>query len=145
MFVETGSDPDSFMADRVHHINFIVRDLEAAVASYERILGMQVTARDHLESRGIESARFKVGETWIVLVKPVRPDTVPARHLEEHGEGFFLMSLEVDSLKQAQDRLGAGTFDGDERDGIENWRVIDIDKSRTFGAQLQLVSDTKII
>jgi len=127
------------MAERIHHINFIVRDLEAAVAAYERILGMPVTARDHLEDRGIDSARFKLGDTWLVLVQPIRPDTVPARYLEEHGEGFFLMSLEVDSLAREIERLGAATFVGEERQGIENWRVIDIDADRTFGAQLQLI------
>lgn len=126
------------MVQGIHHINFLVRDLETAIPVYEKILGFPVTARDHLESRGVDSARFKMGDTWLVLVQPVRPGTVPARHLEEHGEGFFLMSLEVDSLSEEVDRLGADTFSGSERSGIEDWRVIDIDASRTFGAQLQM-------
>ena len=66
------------MAENIHHINFLVRDLESAVTTWEQILNTPVTARDRLESRGIESARFRIGETWLVLVQPVRPDTVPA-------------------------------------------------------------------
>jgi methylmalonyl-CoA/ethylmalonyl-CoA epimerase len=126
------------MVQGIHHINFLVRDLETAIPVYEKILGFPVTARDHLESRGVDSARFKMGDTWVVLVQPVRPGTVPARHLEEHGEGFFLMSLDVDSLSEEVDRLGADTFSGRERSGIEGWRVIDLDAGRTFGAQLQM-------
>ena len=108
---------------------------------FERILGVPVAARDRLESRGIVSARFRVGETWIVLVQPVAEGTVPARHLEAHGEGFFLMSLEAEDLASEVDRIGADAFDGPARQGIENWHVRDLDVARTFGAQLQLMEE----
>ena len=124
----------------VHHINFIVRDLEAAIARYEEILDMRVTLRDHLDERGVDTARFRVGETWIVLVQPTGADGEPARHLAEHGEGFFLMSLEVESLQEEVSRLGAGMFEGDERQGVDDWRVRDLDRATTYGAQLQLVT-----
>ncbi len=126
------------MVHRIHHINFVVRDLEAAIENYERILGIPVSFRDRLEGRGIVSARFKLGDTWIVLVQPVKTGTVPARHLEEHGEGFFLMSLGVDSLAEESERLGEAMFSGGERQGIEDWRVRDVEVGQTFGAQLQL-------
>ena len=126
------------MVHGIHHINFIVRDLDAAIEKYERILGVPVSFRDRLEERGIVSARFKLRDTWLVLVQPVKPGTVPARHLEEHGEGFFLMSLGVDSLESESERLGEEAFSGGERQGIEDWRIRDIDVGQTFGAQLQL-------
>ena len=127
------------MVRRIHHINFIVRDLEAAISSYEEILGMAVTSRDRLEERGVEVARFRLAESWLILVQPVRPGTAPARHLESHGEGFFLMSLEVDSLVAEKERLGAQMYSGTERSGLDDWRVIDMKIDKTFGAQLQLV------
>ncbi len=130
------------MVQRIHHINFIVRDLEAAIAVYENILDMEVTARDHLEERGVAVARFKLGETWIVLVQPTRPDTEPARYLDAHGEGFFLMSLEVDSINREVNRLGSGSFDGEERPGLDDWRVRDLNVGKTLGAQLQLVIES---
>jgi len=130
------------MVQRIHHINFIVRDLEAAIAVYENILDMEVTARDHLEERGVAVARFKLGETWIILVQPTRPDTEPARHLDAHGEGFFLMSLEVNSINGEVNRLGSGSFDGEERPGLDDWRVRDLNAGKTLGAQLQLVIES---
>ena len=128
------------MARRVHHINFIVRDLEAAITRYEAILNMPVTLRDRLDNRGVDTARFKLGDTWIVLVQPTGPEGEPARYLREHGEGFFLMSLEVGSLADEVHRLGADSFDGDERPGVDDWRVRDLDKAQTFRAQLQFVT-----
>ena len=128
------------MVQRIHHVNFLVRDLDAAIARYERILNMPVTSRDQLEERGVAIARFLLGDAWLILVQPVRPDTVPARHLEAHGEGFFLLSFAVDDLDAEIDRLGATMFDGPKRRGLDDWQVIDIDAAQTFDAQLQLVT-----
>ena len=130
------------MVKRIHHVNFIVRDLDAAVACYERVLEMPVTSRDRLEERGVDIARFKVGETWLVLVQPTHAGTIPARHLERHGEGFFLLSLEVDDLDREIDRLGSGCFAGEQRGGLDDWQVIDVHADDTFGAQLQYVTDS---
>ena len=123
----------------VHHINFLVRDLDEAVAKYERILNKPVDSRDVLADRGVDIARFKLGSTWLMLVKPTRPGTAPARHLEQHGEGFFLLSLAVDSLAEQARRLGDDAFSGPPRCGLDGWEVRDLDLSQTFDAQLQFV------
>ena len=125
------------MQHGIHHVNFIVRDLAAAVPAWERVLDMPVTSRDHLEGRGVDVARFRVGTLWLVLVQPVRPDTLPARYLDRHGEGFFLISFGVDSLDAELDRLGAEWFDGPARGGLDDWRIRDLDIARTFGALVQ--------
>ena len=130
------------MVTRVHHVNFLVRDLDAAIARYEKLLGMPVTFLDRLEGRGVDLANFKVGDTWIVLVHPTEPDTIPARHLEEHGEGFFLISYDVDSLNLQIADLGEEAFDGPARSGMKDWRVRDVDMDTTFGAQVQYVEET---
>jgi methylmalonyl-CoA/ethylmalonyl-CoA epimerase len=126
------------MIHRVHHINFIVRDLEEAIPVWERILDIEVTSRDHLEQRGADIARFDLGQTWIVLVQPTRPGTEPAEFLEKHGEGFYLLSLETDSLAEEIRRIGEKSFDGAERDGLDDWRVRDLDLSRLYGVRIQL-------
>jgi len=126
------------MQDRIHHINFIVRDLEVAVPAWEQVLGMPVSARDHLDRRGVDIARFRLGSAWLVLVQPVQPDTAPARYLDEHGEGFFLLSFGVDSLDAEFKRLGEDWFDGPVRDGLDDWHIRDLDVARTFGALVQL-------
>jgi methylmalonyl-CoA/ethylmalonyl-CoA epimerase len=129
------------MVRKIHHINFIVRDLERAIRAYEQILGTPVTRRDELVQRGVKAARFRVGETWLVLVQPTRADSVPGRYLAEHGEGFFLMSLEVGTLADAIRELGPAMTEGAARAGAEHWRVQDLRRDLTFGAQLQLCED----
>jgi len=130
------------MTQHIHHINFVVRDLAEAIPAWERILDQQVTSLDRLDERGVNIARFDLGQSWIVLVQPLRADTVPAKYLEQHGEGFFLMSLGTNSLQAEIERLGEATFDGPARDGLDDWRVRDVAVAGMFGAQVQFVEDS---
>jgi len=126
------------MVTDIHHINFLVRDLEAAIPKWEQILGRSIDRRDRLDGRNVDLAQFLVDGTWIVLVQPTGPG-VPADHLEANGEGFFLLSFGVDSLDAETRRIGVELLQGEERAGLDDWRVQDLDRGQTFGAQLQLV------
>ena len=125
------------MAHGIHHLNFIVRDLEAAVPVWEKLLGVPVARRDELAERGVIAARFRLGETWLVLVQPTRADSVPGRFLETHGEGFFLLSLGVTSLADELARLGEAAFSSPVRTGADGWQVRDLDRAILAGIQLQ--------
>jgi methylmalonyl-CoA/ethylmalonyl-CoA epimerase len=73
-------------------------------------------------------------------VQPTNPDSVPGRHLAEHGEGFFLISFQVDDVESASATLqerGGRLLQKAPRQGLDDWRVIDLDPADTFGAQMQ--------
>jgi methylmalonyl-CoA/ethylmalonyl-CoA epimerase len=135
----------SRQVNSIHHINFLVRDLDAAEASYRQLLGLSPAVRESLPARGVETARFRVGETWLVLVQPTSEEGEPARMLREQGEGFMLLSFAVDDLDAAIDAAGAsgGRFAGDARDGLADWRIVDFEPEDTFGAQLQLCGERR--
>jgi catechol 2,3-dioxygenase-like lactoylglutathione lyase family enzyme len=126
------------MTQCIHHINFLVRDLEQAIPAWQQLLGRAPDSRDHLPGRGVDIARYRLGETWLSLVQPVREGTEPARYLAEHGEGFFLISLALDSLDQAAERLGEDSFSGPARAGLEDWRIRDLKPADFAGVQVQL-------
>jgi methylmalonyl-CoA/ethylmalonyl-CoA epimerase len=117
-------------ATRIHHINFVVRDLDAACRRFERLLGVEPFERIDHPPRGSTIARTRVGESWLVLVCPHDPESVPGRHLAEHGEGFFLLSVGTDELP-------AETAT---RPGIDGWKVADVGEA--WGAILQLTEDS---
>lgn len=128
------------MITGIHHINFLVRDLDAAIARYEALLdGAQFDIAE-LTERGVKTAKVKLGDTWLVLVQPLDELGIPAQHLAEHGEGFFLMSLQTDHLEQqVQCCIAAGIPPTSAvRSGLDNWRVVDFSADNFFGASLQL-------
>lgn len=132
------------MLKRVHHINFVVHDLHKAVEKYQRLFGLDNCEYLDHPHRPVKTARFKVGETWIVLLQPLDTVSPPAKHLHQHGEGFFLISYEVDDIDKAITKAieeGFELVDNRARPGILNWQVADIDTKETFGALIQLVEE----
>ena len=77
----------------IHHIDYVVRDLDRAVAQYRKLFNVPLEKRERLESRGVDLARFRLGNTWIVLVQPIREDSPVKRFLDEHGEGFYTLPM----------------------------------------------------
>ena len=97
-----------------------------------------------LPERGVATARFDLDGVWIVLVQPVDDKSEPARILREQGEGVFLISFAVDDLEDAREKLvakGAISRSATTRDGLLNWRVIDLDPEAVFGAPVQLTEE----
>lgn len=131
------------MLDRIHHVNLLVHDLDAAVERYSKALGICDWIHGDLPGRGVRTARFRAGESWVVLVQPIDSGGVPARYLAEHGEGLFLLSFGVDSLEDALGRLDDSLRSGPARQGLEGWSVADLSREGFFGAQLQLTEDSQ--
>lgn len=126
----------------IHHINFLVRDLDEAEARYRQLLGLGPALRGELPGRGVLTARFRLGDSWLVLVQPTGDEGEPARMLREQGEGFMLLSLSVDDLDAAlADTRAAGGEVGAERSGLQGWRIADLAVTDTYGAQLQFCED----
>jgi len=130
------------MIKRIHHINFIVQDLEKALKRYRVLFGEPAGEPEILPQRGVKLARFRVGEVWLILVQPLTDEGVPARYLKKHGEGFFLISGQVDDVGKAASLVssrGIGVLDEHPRQGLDDWKVMDLCSEDLFGANFQLV------
>jgi len=127
---------------RIHHLNLVVHDLADAMARFEKALGLDpFEVVDH-QPRGARAARTRIGESWLVLVSPYDPESVPGRYLAQHGEGFFLLSLGYEDFVQQLERLetsGVDLVDHRPRNGILDWRVADI--GELHGANIQFTQD----
>jgi len=117
------------MANHIHHINFLVRELSSAIEHYTALLGCTPIIEE-LPARGVKSARFKVGESWVVLLEPTSNTGAPAAHLREHGEGFFMISYgctDLDAKTQQLGEKGVRLSAQVTRQGLANWLVRDVD------------------
>ncbi len=132
------------MLKRVHHINFLVADLDKSIERYKELFELESVEIEMLPERGVATARFGLDGVWIVLVQPVDDASEPARILREQGEGVFLISFAVDDLEDARGKLvarGAISRSAMARDGLLNWRVIDLNPEAVFGAPVQLTEE----
>ncbi len=127
---------------RIHHIDYVVRDLDRAIEKYKKIFKVPLEERERLESRGVDLARFRLGDTWIILVQPIREDSPVKRFLDQHGEGFFHIAYEVRGLEKIALELksqGIRLMNETPRQGLEGWKLLDLEIDETFGVLTQLV------
>jgi len=125
----------------IHHINFIVADLDASVRAYQDLLGLGPFDYEELPQRGVSTARTRIGEVWVVLVSPQSENSAAGRYLKVHGEGFFLLSFGVDNLDRAMAELagrGAVATNDQPRTGLLGWRVADLKTDGRLGARFHL-------
>jgi len=130
------------MIKHIHHIDYVVRDFDKAVAAYQEIFQFEMEPKRRFDKRGIELAWFSVDGIRIILVSPTREDSPVQKFLDEHGEGFFHIAYEVDDLDAATTHLkhnAISMVSDQKRSGMEGWDIIDLDLNETFGVFTQLI------
>lgn len=84
----------------IDHVGVAVRDLEAAAATYEKMLGVGCQ-RESLPERHLEVAFFAVGESRVELIMPTSPESAVSGFLEKRGEGLHHIAYRVADCAQA--------------------------------------------
>src|SRR2546422_9454895 len=74
------------MLSRIDHVGIAVRDLDQAIAVYERRLGLRASGRERLENEGIEIAMIPIGESRIELITPLTAEPKVEKFLQDRGE-----------------------------------------------------------
>ncbi|AEP31273.1 VOC family protein [Brumicola nitratireducens] len=123
------------MLTHIHHINFVVADLQKAIQYFQKLLSQQATI-ERLSERNVETARFKIGESLLILVQPITNEGAVASILKNKGEGIFLLSLATLSIDETLKDFELSY--AEKRKGLEGWSVCDISPYEQFGAILQL-------
>lgn len=87
---------------RIDHVAVAVKDLDAGIASYRRILGAELIERAELSIQGSRmlAAYLKVGDGLIVLDGAADPGGFIAKFIERRGEGLHHIGVVVDDLDE---------------------------------------------
>ena len=130
------------MLKRIHHIDFLVRDMDQAIAQYTRIFGVQVENR--VKVQGVELTYFHIGDVLIALISPIDSRSPLQKQLDEKGEGLMHMGCEVESLAEAVQAMkanGVRLVNEKPRPGLQDWQIklIDLVEGQTNGPTIQLV------
>ncbi len=89
----------------VEHIGIAVRSLAEANARYERLLGQKAYKTEVVESEGVTTVFYQLGETKIELLEATRPDSPIAKFIESRGEGMHHIAYAVDDIRAEMARL----------------------------------------
>ena len=95
------------MPNKVEYIALAVADLDAAIAHYREVWGIEVTHRETVEDQGVEEAMLPLGDTFLQLIAPANDETTVGRFLASRGEGLHHLAYEVDDLPRTLEDLRA--------------------------------------
>lgn len=130
------------MLERISHLGYAVKDIEAAARFYRDNFGVSPGKPEEVEEQGIIATMFRVGESDIELVQPTRPDSPVGRFIAERGEGFHHVAFEVADLDAALDDLrssGVELIDDEPRIGAGGMRMAFVHPQNVFGVLTELV------
>jgi methylmalonyl-CoA epimerase len=126
------------------HVGIAVADLEAAIAFYEAAFGAKVVHRERMEHDGVEEALIAVGESYVQLLMPTRPDSPVGRFLERRGEGLHHVGYRVEDCASALSEAvaaGAQAIDATPRPGSRGTTVAFLHPRTAFGTLVELVEE----
>jgi hypothetical protein len=92
---------------RLRQVALAVRALEPALAELRRVLGLGEPFRDPgVGVFGLDNAVLPVGDGFLELVSPVKPDTSAGRWLERRGgDAGYMAIFQTDDLAEARARV----------------------------------------
>ena len=127
----------------IHHLGVAVEDLDAAVATYERLFGAELEHRETVEEQGVEAASLRVGSDRVELLASLGEDTAVGKFLAKRGPGMHHVAYEVDDVGRAIDELaaeGAELIDERPRRGLFGLEVAFVHPDSVHGVLAEVVS-----
>ncbi|MFT4036869.1 MAG: methylmalonyl-CoA epimerase [Thermomicrobiales bacterium] len=138
-----GHDPHGSANPALHHVAFVVSDLDAALAQYGP-LGFASSERFVLEEQGVEVVTLPAGASWIELIRPLDPEGAIGRFLAKRGGGFHHVAYAVPDIAAALAGLresGVRLIDETPRRGAHGWRIAFIHPESGGGVLTELVQE----
>lgn len=126
---------------RLEHVAIAVEDLDAAIAIFRAVLGLEASGRETVESEGVRVAFFELGGPRIELLEPTSPESPVGRFLESRGPGIHHIAVSVAEIEAALARCreaGLETVGEAPRPGAGGRRVAFIHPRSTGGTLLEL-------
>ncbi|MFC0274235.1 VOC family protein [Metabacillus herbersteinensis] len=131
------------MNKKIDHIGIAVRDIDASISFYEKVLTGKLIDRYTSELPGVESevAIIEVNGDRIELLAPTNNDTSPiARFIKQKGKGVHHIAYQVENLDEALvelKELGIRTLEGSLRINKHGRRLIYLNPADTEGTIIE--------
>ena len=130
--------------DKIEHIGIAVKDLEAANEVYTKLFGEAPYKTETVESEGVSTSFFKVGESKIELLEATKEDSVIAKFIAKKGEGIHHIAYAVKDIKAAMERMrneGFIVLNDEPKKGADNKLVCFLHPKTTNGVLVELCQE----
>jgi len=126
---------------KISHVAIAGDNPEQTRILYEDILGLEYRGAEAVDTEGVNTHFFEVGESSVELLEPLSEDTPVGKFLSKRGPGLHHIALEVEGLDQYVEKLkyaGITLLSEEPKVGAHDMRIIFIHPKSTGGVLIEL-------
>ena len=131
---------------KIEHIGIAVRNLKDSNKLYESLLGSPPYKMEEVESEGVRTSFFMIGESKIELLEATHTTSTISKFIDKRGEGMHHIAFEVDDIESEILRLkkeGFIVLDETPKKGADNKWVAFLHPKSTNGVMIELCQEIK--
>ena len=129
------------MVEKIEHIGIAVKNLTEANQVYEKLLGVAPYKIESVESEGVSTSFFRIGESKIELLEASHPESPIAKFIEKKGEGIHHIAFAVKDLEKEIERLqkeGFEIINEEPKIGADKQRICFLHPKSSHGVLIEL-------
>lgn len=134
------------MIKKIEHIGIAVKNIEESNVLFKKLFGKAHYKVEKVESEGVSTSFFMIGETKIELLEATIENSAIAKFIEKKGEGIHHIAYEVDNLDEEMNRLKTEGFElihQIPKDGADNKRICFLHPKSANGVLVELCEEKK--
>jgi methylmalonyl-CoA/ethylmalonyl-CoA epimerase len=131
---------------KIEHIGIAVEDIEASNKVFATIFGQENYKAEKVESEGVVTSFFQIGESKIELVAATNPDSPIAKYLEKNRESLHHIAFDVEDIEKEMARLkneGIRSLNDFPKKGADNKLICFLHPKDTNGVLIELCQEIK--
>ena len=132
--------------NKIEHIGIAVKNLEESNALFAKLFGKPHYKTESVESEGVNTSFFQVGENKIELLEATNENSPIAKFLTKKGEGVHHIAFDVTDIEAEIKRLKAEGFvilNEKPKKGADNKLVAFLHPKSTNGTLIELCQEIK--
>ncbi|MDR2122275.1 MAG: methylmalonyl-CoA epimerase [Flavobacteriaceae bacterium] len=129
---------------KIEHLGIAVKDLEKSKLLFAKLLGHDSYKTEEVESEGVKTEFFMIGESKIELLEATKENSAIAKYLEKKSEGIHHIAFAVDNIEEEVERLKSEGFEilnETPKKGADNKLVVFLHPKSTNGVLVELCQD----
>lgn len=132
------------MIQKIEHIGIAVKDLNHSNELFKKLFGKDHYKVEGVESEGVSTSFFMLGETKIELLQATNENSAIAKFIDKKGEGIHHIAYAVDNITIEMERLKAEGFEilnKEPKHGADNKLICFLHPKSTNGILVELCQE----
>jgi len=130
--------------NKIEHIGIAVKNIDTSNQLFAKLFGETHYKTEAVESEGVKTSFFKIGENKIELLEATKPDSPIAKFIDKKGEGIHHIAFDVNDIQAEVKRLkeeGFIVLNEIPKKGADNKLVVFLHPKTTNGVLIELCQE----